>query len=124
MRCPRPFTDSSNGINIVDASEFGDCGFKTFHLLVPVRYVYGIDPCNLVLFVELIGKCLDAFGVLVGDEDLDATMLLALGVRGQQGNEQTLARPAWLQRRGRCRSRHLDRMFNPSKVDWNSGAYL
>jgi hypothetical protein len=76
MWCPRSFADSSNGINVVDASEFGDGGFKHFYLLVPVCHVYGIDPCDLAILVELICECLDAFSVLVGDEDLDATMLL------------------------------------------------
>ena len=79
MRCPWSLADSSDGINIVDASEFGDCGFKHFHLLVPVCHVYGIEPCDLALLVELFCKCLDTFSVLVGDEDLDATMLLVLG---------------------------------------------
>jgi hypothetical protein len=79
MRCPRSLADSSNGINVVDASEFGDRSFKHFHLLVLVCHVYGIDPCNLAVLVELICECSDAFGVLVGDEDLDSTMLLVLG---------------------------------------------
>jgi hypothetical protein len=79
VRCPRSLADSSNGINVVDASEFGDRGFKPFHLLIPVCHVYGIDPCNLAVLVELVCECLEAFSVLVGDEDLDATMLLVLG---------------------------------------------
>jgi hypothetical protein len=79
MRCPRSLADSSNGINVVDASEFGDRGFKRFHLLVPVCHVYSIKPCDLAILVDLICECLDAFGVLVDDEDLDATMLLVLG---------------------------------------------
>ena len=88
MRCPRSLADSSNGIYIVDASEFGDCGFKPFHLLVPVCYVYRFDPCDLALLIELICECFDAFSVLVGDKDLDATILLVLGLKSQQGNEQ------------------------------------
>jgi len=79
MWCPRSLADSSNGINVVDASEFGDRGLKPLHLLFPVCHVYGIDPSDLAILVELICECLDAFSVLVGDEDLDAMMLLVLG---------------------------------------------
>jgi hypothetical protein len=76
MLCPRALADPSNGIDVVDASEFGDGGFEGFHLLVPVRHIHSIDPCDFALLVELVCEGLSAFGVTISDEDLGAATVL------------------------------------------------
>jgi hypothetical protein len=119
VRCPRTLADPRNGIDVVNASEFGDGGFERLHLLVPVGNIYSLDPCDLALLVELVCKGLGALGVPVSYEDLRAERV-SVWPGGGEGASRPSPNEHRCYRAANAAGATYNVSFSFSNTTWNS----